>query len=363
MNAKLNKSLMSFAVAASLLPAGANAQQTLMEKAKQDLIQNTTYGGCIIGKAGWNDNDAASSNSDLAVRSIRAHITGQVLDFGYMLQMEMSGVSGTKKEAGPHVVDAWVEWRKYKQFCIRAGQIKRAFMFENPYHPIDIGFGSYSSASTYLCGYSDRVGEQMSHGRDQGIMLYGDLFPAADGSHSWLHYQAGIYNGQGVNHSDANDRKDLIGGVYAEPVKNLLVGVFGWTGDYVTSEGLTLDRKRWSVGLKYEDRWTARAEYVASEGHKPTEFDASTGTFSGEGKSDAWYAQVGVPVTDKLRVNGRWDAYRDQKTWESMTNNYSVALNYHLTKNLMLQANYTYTHNRPADNHYNSADLEVYVKF
>lgn len=348
---------------AALLMYTTATAQSVAEQAKQDLIQNTTIGGCIIGRATINDNDAAASNSDFAVRSIRAHVVGQVLDFGYMLQMEMTGVSGTKVEAGPHVVDAWIEWRKYKEFRIQAGQIKRAFMFENPYHPIDIGFGTYSSASTYLCGYGDRVGEQMSHGRDQGVMVYGDLFPAADDNHSLLHYQAGIYNGQGVNHSDANDRKDFIGGIYAEPVKDLLIGVFGWTGDYVSSEGITVDRNRWSAGLKYESDWSVRAEYVASQGHKASEYNKTTGNFSGTGKSDAWYAQVGVPVTSKLKVYGRWDAYRDQKTWKSMTNNYSLALGYHFHKNFMLQANYTYTHNRPADNHYNTADLQLYVKF
>ena len=357
----------SFIISAIVMMLGntsvAFAQQNTAEKAKLDLIQNTTIGGCIIGKAGWNDNDASASNSDLAVRSIRTHIKGKVLDFGYMLQMEMTGVSGTSVEAGPHVVDAWVEWCKYKEFNIRAGQIKRAFMFENPYHPMDIGFGSYSSASTYLCGYGDRVGEQMSHGRDQGIMLYGDLFPTADGSHSLLHYQAGIYNGQGVNHSDANDKKDFIGGIYAEPVKNLLIGVFGWAGDY-TRNGVTVDRNRWSAGLQYEGDWSVRAEYVASQGHKVSEYNAGTGTWSGTGKSDAWYALVGAPVADKVKVYGRWDVYRDQKNAESMKTNYSAALEYLVCKNLKLQANYTFTHDRMAlDHNYSSADLQVYVKF
>lgn len=89
-----------FSIAAALLcTVSVSAQQSVAEQAKQDLIQNTNIGGCIIGRAGWNDNEASASNSDFAVRSIRAHVKGQVLDFGYMLQMEMTGVSGTKVEA------------------------------------------------------------------------------------------------------------------------------------------------------------------------------------------------------------------------------------------------------------------------
>ena len=353
-----------FSIAAALLcTVSVSAQQSVAEQAKQDLIQNTNIGGCIIGRAGWNDNEASSSNSDFAVRSIRAHVKGQVLDFGYMLQMEMTGVSGTKVEAGPHVVDAWVEWRKYKEFRIQAGQIKRAFMFENPYHPMDIGLGTYSSASTYLCGYGDRVGEQQSHGRDQGIMIYGDLFPSKTDGHSMLHYQAGIYNGQGVNHSDANDKKDFIGGIYAEPIKDLQIGIFGWTGDY-TRDGVTVDRNRWSACLKYESDWSVRAEYVASQGHKTSEYNAGTDSWSGTGKSDSWYALVGAPVANKVKLYGRWDVYRDQKTWSTMKTNYGAAIEYSPCKNLKLQANYTYTHDRMAlDNDYNTADLQVYVKF
>ncbi|MCQ2111909.1 MAG: OprO/OprP family phosphate-selective porin [Bacteroidaceae bacterium] len=320
------------------------AQSGPLEQVKDDFVQNTTFGGCIIGRAGWTDNEASKSETDFQVRSVRAHVAGKVLDFGYMLQMEMTGVSGGKMEEGPHIVDAWIEWQKYDFLRVKIGQQKRAFTFENPYHPMDIGLGTYSQCVTYLGGYVDRVGEQMSHGRDVGLALQGDLFPMGD--HKFLHYHAGIYNGQGVNHSDKNKHKDLIGGLWVEPTKDLLVGIYGWSGNYVNSEGLTLKRERWTAGLQYESDWSVRAEYI------------------GDREADGWYALVGVPVVDKLKIYGRWDVYRSDKSWNTTVTNYGLAAGYTLCKNLRLQANYTFTHNRTAvDRNYNTCDIQAYVRF
>lgn len=322
----------------------ANAQQSLGEQIKEDFKQNTTIGGCIIGRAGWTDNEASNNETEFQVRSVRAHIAGKVLDFGYMLQMEMTGVAGGKMEEGPHIVDAWVEWQKYDFLRIKIGQQKRAFTFENPYHPMDIGFGTYSQCVTYLGGYADKVGEQLSHGRDVGIALQGDLIPMAD--HKFLHYHAGIYNGQGCNHTDKNKHKDLIAGLWVEPMKDLLVGIYGWNGNFVNSQGETLKRERWTAGLQYESDWSVRAEYI------------------GDRDADGWYALVGVPVVDKFKVYGRWDVYRSDKSWNSTKTNYGLAAEYSVCKNLKLQANYTFTHDRLAiDRDYNAFDIQAYVRF
>ena len=331
-------------VALTTATLAASAQSDLAAKAKQDLVNNTTFGGCIITKASYTDNEAADKKTDFAVRSVRGHVAGKVLDFGYMVQLEYSGVSGSKKEEGPHIVDAWIEWQKYDEFKIKVGQQKRAFTFENPYHPMDIGFGTYSSCESYLAGYADIVGEQNSHGRDVGVAFSGNLIPM-DG-HKFLHYHAGVYNGQGVNHNDKNSRKDFIGGLWVEPVKDLMIGAYGWSGNYVNSDGETLDRKRWSAGLKYESLWSVRAEYI------------------GDKNADGWYALVGVPVVDKLKIYARYDHWRPSKEWSDAKINYGLAANYRPCKFLQFQANYTYTHARTAaDKNYNTFDLQAYVKF
>ena len=110
-------------------------------------------------------------------------------------------------------------------------------------------------------------------GRDQGIQLQGDLLPAKSDGHRYIHYQLQMMNGQGINSSDANARKDFLGTIQFQPVKDLYIGLFGWTGDYVgtvsAADGkqvkATVDRNRWAASLKYEHNdWTVRAEYAHS---------------------------------------------------------------------------------------------------
>ena len=156
------------------------------------------------------------------------------------------------------MLDAYGEWKKYPEINIKFGQMKRVFTFENPYNPWDVGYGNYSQLVQKLAGFSDRAGEHSSGGRDAGIVIQGDLFPAKD-NHRWLHYQVGVYNGQGINHSDANKHKDVIGGLWISPVKDLQIGAFGWSGRY-EGNGVTVDRNRMAYGIKYESDWTFRSE-------------------------------------------------------------------------------------------------------
>lgn len=308
------------------------------------LLKSTTIGGYIVPRAVWTDNEQSDNGTDFSVRFARVHIKGNILDFSFNLQMELAGRSGNKQEKGPRVIDAWVEWKKYDFLRLRFGQQKRTFTFENPYHPMNIGLGGIAQCINYLAGFNDRVGEHVCNGRDLGVAIYGDLIPMD--SHKFLHYQAGVFSGQGVNHSDKNKRKDFMGGVYVEPIKDLSVGVFGWTGNYVDDEGETIDRKRWSAGLKYESDWSARAEYV------------------GDKCADGWYALVGIPIINKCKLYGRWDVYRFDKSWATTKTNYGLAFNYSICQYLLMQITYSFTHDRTATDHnYNQIDVQTYVKF
>ena len=171
--------------------------------------------------------DAGNSNS-FSLRLARVMVDGRILDdFNYRLQVQVNGTSNSI--SGPRIVDAYVEWQKYKPFYVKFGQFKRAFTFENPMNPIDQGFYGYGRAIDKLAGFNDRVGEHACNGRDIGVQVQGDLFPDETGR-AWVHYQIGLYNGQGINVKDVNSQKDLIGGIWVMPVKGMRLGVFGWDG-------------------------------------------------------------------------------------------------------------------------------------
>lgn len=328
------------------------------------VTDNTTgpkIGGYVIGKYAYSDKDGANEFSQ---RLFRVYVDGTIQkDFKYRVQIQGNNASF-------HMKDYFVEWTHWKEFSVKFGQYKRAFLFENPYNPWDVGFGDYSQITKKFAGMGDYNGEAGSTGgRDQGIQIQGDLFPSADGF-SYLHYQVQIMNGQGINTGDANANKDIIGTLQIQPIKDLYIGVFGWKGKYtgsVTKAGVaytpTVERNRWALAAKYEHNgWSARAEYVNSEGHKISDIQAD-GTFSGAGKADGWYAAVGAPVNDWFKVYCKYDVYRDQASTETMNAMYSIAPNFQIHKNLMLQLQYNYVDNRPTSSHWNEFWAEVYFRF
>lgn len=343
---------------AALLVLPACAQLKLKE-----IASVPQFGGYLVGRAQYTNDRTSKNGGGFDLRMVRGYVKGTILkEWNYYIQLEYSGAPGVDK--GVRLLDAYGEWKRFPEFSVKFGQMKRVFTFENPYSPWDTGFGNYSQLVQKLAGMSDRVGEHSSGGRDAGIVVQGDLFPAED--HRWLHYQVGVYNGQGINHSDENKQKDVIGGLWVSPTKELQIGAFGWTGRY-TKNNVTVDRNRMAYGIKYEGDWTVRAEYATSQGGKTDNRFAAT-------RADAWYVSVGAPLCKKLKAYAVWDVYRDEKTSDTQNALYTLALNYRLWKNLMIQGTYSYTDGSQAaysdtgernvsKNNYHTAMLQLYVRF
>lgn len=343
---------------AALLVLPACAQLKLKE-----IASVPQFGGYLVGRAQYTNDRTSKNGGGFDLRMVRGYVKGTILkEWNYYIQLEYSGAPGVDK--GVRLLDAYGEWKRFPEFSVKFGQMKRVFTFENPYSPWDTGFGNYSQLVRKLAGMNDRVGEHASGGRDAGIVVQGDLFPAED--HRWLHYQVGVYNGQGINHSDENKQKDVIGGLWVSPTKELQIGAFGWTGRY-TRNNVTVDRNRMAYGIKYEGDWTVRAEYATSQGGKTDNRFAAT-------RADAWYVSVGAPLCKKLKAYAVWDVYRDEKTSDTQNALYTLALNYRLWKNLMIQGTYSYTDGSQAaysdtgersvsKNNYHTAMLQLYVRF
>lgn len=136
----------------------------------------------------------------------RISLDGKVLnDWYWKAQIQFNGNTSTLG-ASPRVVDLFAEWQKYDFFRVKVGQFKNPFTFENPMHPVKQGFMGYAQVVTKLAGFNDRAGAHPSNGRDIGVQFQGDFLKNSKGR-NLLHYQIGVFNGQGINMKDVDQQK------------------------------------------------------------------------------------------------------------------------------------------------------------
>ena len=351
----MKKTIASALLLAVGMTAGAQTNKT------GKWFQDIKFSGYFMGQYSASDQKDQEQNS-FNTRLIRTSLEGRALDdFYWKVQLQLNGQASSNSM---RIVDVFGEWQKYDFLYIKAGQFKRCFTFENPMHPITQGFYSYSQNVSRLAGFNDIIGGESSNGRDIGIQLQGDLLKTRKGR-ALLHYQVGLYNGQGINVKDKNNRKDLIGGLWVMPVKGMRIGAFGWTGSYgltdaSTGEVVSLDKNRYALSGEYvADDWTFRTEYIHHTGYKNVQK-------TGCNKADGYYALLIAPVIkQKFHLKARYDTFRSEATWTTSKTFYELGADYNFNKHLQLSAEYAYVYDRNlADNQgYNMVDVQMNIRF
>ena len=212
--------------------------------------------------------------------------------------------------------------------------------------------------------------------------MSGDLFPNAEGRRLF-HYQVGIYNGEGVNETDKDNRKDIIGGFWVMPIKGLRVGAFGWTGSRgnmvygkdAQNNDLTcsVSKNRYAISAEYsQGEYMFRSEYIHSQGWGAASAGNNIRTidFTKGNKADGWYVFGIVPVIKgKLHAKARYQCYRAQKEWGTAKTSYEAGLNYFFTKNLEMHLEYARINDRSIEvaneskHNYNMVDMELDFRF
>lgn len=345
-----------FALLAALCILGAGAQEST--ESAPAWVRNMRLSGYGMLQYQAHDKPAASQ-STFGLRLARLALDGKLSsDLTYKVQMQINGntadtdADGRRNTATIRLVDLFVSWQRYPAFQLKAGQFKRPFTFENPMHPITQGFMSYSQVVSKLAGFSDRTGEQPSNGRDIGVQLQGDLLPA--GGLRRLHYQIGIFNGEGINVSDRDNRKDVIGGLWVVPVGGMRLGAFAWDG----SRAGIGHKRRYALSADFVRRgWTLRSEYIYSQGAGA---DAAAGD-----KADGFYALLIAPFGkgEKLHGKARYDLYRPSAQWDTARTLYEVGFDYALAPNLLLNMEYARVRENSAGIGYNLIDVEMDFRF
>ena len=357
----------------------------------QKWINNVKLSGFGIVQYQYNGmhNSKTSKSNSFNLRLGRVSLDGRILDDWYWkAQLQVNGNTSTLG-ASPRVVDLFAEWQKYDYFRVKLGQFKNPFTFDNPIHPIDQGFMSVAQSVLKLASFSDRAGAHPSNGRDIGIQVQGD-FLKNNAGRNLVHYQVGVFNGQGINTKDVDQQKNIIGGVWVMPVNGLRLGWFGWTGSYartgtwtdnagITQSGVRkLQQRRYAFSAEYKaNDWTLRSEYIHSTGYAFAKSLSNTDdaaakdcNLSADGnKAQGVYALVIAPIIpNKLHAKARYDMYQPSDGAQKQRTQYDIGLDYEFTKNLALSGIYSYVHDRSqhalqANPNYSMFDVELSFRF
>ena len=393
---KMKNSIIMALMAMAVTTASAQEKKTIELPAWLNNVKLSGYGMTQYQYSGQKGKESNSFN----IRMGRIALEGRIAnDFYWKAQIQFNG-NTSDLGSSPRMVDLFAEWQKYSYFKVKIGQFKNPFTFENPMHPIDQGFMGYSQNVSKLAGFSDRAGEHASNGRDIGLQFQGDFLKNANGR-NLLHYQIGVFNGQGINTKDVDNQKNVIGGVWVMPVSGMRIGAFGWTGSYArkgnwteivadptssvtpgatkeithTNEVRSLNQNRYAFSFEYKaNDWTVRSEYIHSTGMAFNKSITNHGDEASKdcslnqkigNKAQGVYGLVIAPiVSKKLYAKARYDMYEANGKTDMMRTQYEVGLNYHINKNFTILSEYAFVNDRTsADHNYSMADVEVCFRF
>ena len=396
----MKKGIILALMALTTVSASAQKKQTIELPSWLSNVKLSGYGMIQYQYSGQKNAESNSFN----IRMGRIALEGRIAeDFYWKTQIQFNG-NTSNLGSSPRMVDLFAEWQKYEYFKVKIGQFKNPFTFENPMHPIDQGFMGYSQNVSKLAGFSDRAGEHASNGRDIGLQLQGDFLKNANGR-NLLHYQIGVFNGQGTNTKDVDQQKNVIGGVWLMPVSGMRIGAFGWTGSYArkgnwteivadptssvtpdatkeithTNEVRKLAQNRYAFSFEYKkDGWTVRSEYIHSTGKA---FAKSITNFNDANAKDCnLNAKIGdkaqgvyglviaplaqLPKNSRIDVKARYDMYQPNGKSNMQKTQYEAGLNFHIGKRITILTEYALVNDKTLAKHnYSMADAEFCFRF
>ena len=397
----MKKEIIMSLLAMAIATASAQEKKVIQLPSWLSNVKLSGYGMLQYQYSGQKNAESNSFN----VRMGRISLEGRIAnDFYWKTQLQFNG-NTSNLGSSPRMVDLFAEWQKYDFFKVKIGQFKNPFTFENPMNPIDQGFMGYAQNVSKLAGFSDRAGEHASNGRDIGLQFQGDFLKNANGR-NLLHYQIGVFNGQGINTKDVDQQKNIIGGVWFMPVAGMRIGAFGWTGSYARkgtwhdneqgqevivgeeagkpvtanfSGVRKLNQNRYAFSFEYKkDGWTVRSEYIHSTGMAFKKSITNHGDESSKdctlnekigNKAQGVYGLVIAPIADlkkgnKIDFKARYDMYQPNGKTDMMKTQYEAGFNFHIGKNFTILTEYALVNDRTLQkNNYSMADAEVCFRF
>ena len=256
----------------------------------------------------------------------------------------------------PMIVDAFLKYQACDAFAVQVGQFKTPFTLESPINPVNLEIFDYGESVQQLSGYSDICGTK-AIGRDIGVMATGSLFQVEKNgeiAYNIVDYAVGVFNGNGVNVIDNNNRKDLVGRLEVHPgLKALTLSGSYYYGGYHfalndTIKG-TVARDRWTAGLQYNDgKFVIRGEYInGTTGYYNLTVDDNNNPIEQYRFSKGYYALAGYNFQvgeQKIMPVLRYEHFEPgdmNGIVYGETNWYTVGINYWLLKSVNFKLDYS----------------------
>ena len=282
-------------------------------------------------------------SSSFFIKRVRLTLRGDISrTLDYRVQLEFA--------SSPKVVDAYLQYRPFRQLNFKLGQYKIPFTIENTdYAPLNFELIEYPLALQRLMGFGETIGGRYiggvmqggetlkDTGRDMGLTLYGTLVECE--GRALLSYDVGVLNGAGINLKDNNRSKDVVARLMFRPVRGLTLSGSWYGGEYGAD---CLERQRVSAGVCYDrGRGVVRGEWIGGRtGYAATE-EYAAGTFDSSG----WYVLGGVRLTPTLMPVVRYDTLlSDTASGDSRQTNWTAGILWQPVRYLRCQLNYTYEH-------------------
>ena len=309
-------------------------------------------------------------DNTLRMRRVRLSVDGNLSKtVSYKIQGDFS--------RSPMLVDAFIKYKPCREFAIQVGQFKTPFTLESPINPVNLEIFDYGESVQQLVGYKDVCGVG-ALGRDLGIMATGSLFPVEGEEgykYSIVDYSIGVFNGNGANQLDNNNRKDLVGRLEVHPgLKALTLSGSYYYGKYYKDEDFNGTRNRWAAGLQYNDgKLVIRGEYLnGTTGYQGFEDEEAPKQFNSKG----YYAVAGYNFQfgkegkeQKLMPVLRYEHFEQQTgvfgahtadhviymlpDASAPTSYYTVGINYWPLKSVNFKLDYSLIDgSKKVDNHY-----------
>lgn len=221
------------------------------------------------------------------------------------------------------IEDAFIQAELFPHHTVDIGQTVLPIGYEGPLDPTLL---ETIDKAQYARNYGDRP--------DLGVKL--------NGIWDFINYNLAIYNGNGANNDDTNNKLATLGWFSVKPFykKSQILNGLETGAGYYTGQNQTNNENILSLYSGYTfKKLKLRSEYSKIKGYQ-----------NAQQKGEDLYGLISYDLSDKWAILGRYDYFiPDMTIKQSKNTEYTIGANYKMSENTMLKLNFVHVINKTLD--------------